>query len=130
MRVLTPTTASEAVEYFKTSGVLYSDIDRAALDALLAFADIELAKCRLNPDTPHKRSMRMLERVDVRGSGRCFEARLMVTCDNFDQREAFLFEPSGFINIAGWADSHNVQPFIAAFVEWVDWMADRSADVD
>jgi hypothetical protein len=36
----------------------------------------------------------------------------------FDRREAVSFNTDGFIGVAGWADNKNVQPLLAALMEW------------
>lgn len=52
------------------------------------------------------------------------EAReLFVGAHYFDEREAVSFERNGFIGIAGWADSKNERPFLAAFGAWVEWLS-------
>ena len=67
---LIPGTRDEARGLFADSGLTYADLDEAALDALLAFLDIELARCRLDPNTPYKRSMRMCHKIPrTRGAG-------------------------------------------------------------
>lgn len=38
----------------------------------------------------------------------------------FDDRQAITFESDGFVGFAGWADSTNVQPFLKAFMDWLD----------
>lgn len=124
---LIPETTDEARDLFADSGLTYADLDCHALDALVAFLDIELARCRLEPATPCQSSMRMRHRRMVRkGVGGGVEAaELFVRAHYFDEREAVTFERNGFVGIAGWADSRNVRPFLVAFGEWVEWLSKR-----
>ena len=122
---LIPETRDEARDLFADSGLTYADLDRQALDALVAFLDIELARCRLGPATPCQRSMRMRHKRMVRkGVGGGVEAaELFVRARYFDEREAVTFERNGFVGIAGWADSRNLRPFLVAFGERVEWLS-------
>lgn len=124
---LIPESNQEARDLFADSGLTYADIDGSALKALQAFADIELARCRLNPSAPLHVSMRMTHKVDVTvcDEGGIESAFLYVNGSYFKKREAFGFNSDGFIGIAGWADSKNVRPFLVAFGQWVEWMANR-----
>lgn len=124
---LIPETNQEARDLFADSGLTYADIDGPALDALVAFLDIELARCRLTPRTPCQSSMRMRHRRMIRkGAGSGIEAaELFVRAHYFDEREAVTFEKNGFIGIAGWADDKNTKPFLVAFGQWVEWMVNR-----
>lgn len=124
---LIPETNKEARDLFADSGLSYADIDRRALDALQAFCDIELARCRLNPSGSLHGSMRLTHKVDaiVCEEGGIESAFLYVNGSYFRKREAFTFNGDGFIGIAGWADSKNVRPFLVAFGQWVEWMDNR-----
>lgn len=64
-------------------------------------------------------------RIDLREDGKgIVGAYLFVDGRYFAGREAISFNGDGFIGIAGWADSKNVQPFLRAFYRWVtEWMA-------
>ena len=124
---LIPETNKEARDLFWDSGLTYKDIDKRALDVLLAFLDIELASCRLNPKTSLQGSMRMqteIVSVPADDGGIC-EAFLFVDGPYFVEREAISFNDDGFVGIAGWADSNNTRPFLVAFGQWVEWMANR-----
>lgn len=125
---LIPETNDEARELFANSGLTYDDIDGSALKALQAFADIELARCRLNPSAPLHVSMRMTHKVDatVCEEGGIESAFLYVNGSYFKKREVFSFNSDGFIGIAGWADSKNTRPFLVAFGQWVEWMVNRA----
>lgn len=46
----------------------------------------------------------------------------------FDAREAVSFNTDGFIGFAGWADSENVQPVLAGFVDWVRALKSPNAE--
>lgn len=124
---LIPETNQEARDLFADIGLTYKDIDRRALDALQAFADIELARCRLNPSAPLHGSMRLTHKIDatICEEGGIESAFLYVNGSYFRKREAFSFNGDGFIDIAGWADSKNVRSFLVAFGQWVEWMANR-----
>lgn len=40
----------------------------------------------------------------------------------FSNREAITFNRDGSIGFAGWATTNNLEPFIKAFVLWVEWL--------
>jgi len=50
----------------------------------------------------------------------CFYADLKCEADYFESRQAITFEADGFVGFAGWADDHNVQPFLSGFSRWVE----------
>lgn len=124
---LIPETNDEARDLFADSGLTYDDLDRPAFEALQAFADIELARCRLDPKSPLQRSLRMARRItsNIDLGGGIKSAELFVNGCYFKNREAFTFNAGGYIVVAGWADSKNLRPFLVAFGQWVEWLSRR-----
>lgn len=43
----------------------------------------------------------------------------------FEDREGITFNRDGFIGFAGWACDENAEPFILAFIDWVNWMIEN-----
>lgn len=60
------------------------------------------------------------------GTGSMVCAFLTGRGEYFEAREAISFNRDGFIGFCGSADSENSVPVLAAFVEWCDWMTERS----
>lgn len=46
---------------------------------------------------------------------------LTLKCQNWDSRECISFNSDGFIGFAGWADNKNIQPILAAVMDWVNF---------
>lgn len=117
--------ADAVVRSFRENGFGYDDIGIDQLKKLLACCDIELAKCRLDPDTPLQASMRMSGKIDCETNryGGIKHAALYVDGHYFEMREAVSFDGDGTIRLAGWADSKNIVPFSIAFAKWVEMIA-------
>lgn len=58
--------------------------------------------------------------------GRTVWCEIYVTGPYFNNREAITFNRDGFIGFAGWASTNNLEPFIKAFVLWVEWLKEVS----
>lgn len=55
--------------------------------------------------------------------GQVLGAYIRVDGAYFDDREAISIDPNGWVGFAGWADSCNERPFLAAFARWLDeWL--------
>ena len=58
--------------------------------------------------------------------GSISSCEIIVDGPYFKDREGITFNRNGFIGFAGWASSNNVQPFIRAFVLWIEWLKEVS----
>ena len=63
-------------------------------------------------------------------NGRLIWVEITVDGEYFKNREGITFNRDGFIGFAGWACDDNVQPFIRAFIEWIQWMKDMDIQND
>lgn len=61
--------------------------------------------------------------INTATTGGIKNAFLRVDSSYWRDREAISFNRDGFIGFAGWADDGNVQPFLRAFMRWLEeWM--------
>jgi hypothetical protein len=108
-------TRDEARKHWAASGLTYAALTAESLERLRARIDAEMIASGLIDHTYRARESATLHEqpgnrwADIRCSAYYFEDRQAVT-----------FEPTGFVGFAGWADEENVQPILAAFVDWVD----------
>lgn len=119
-------TRDEARAYFKDHYMQYTEDCNVFIAYPIHKSDMqklyELCEKHLNIDYGQM-SMTMSKKyqaVQNRNSaiGRAF---LFVDGEYFKKREAISFNRDGFIGFAGWASDKDVQPFLYAFIEWVDW---------
>lgn len=52
-------------------------------------------------------------------------AYINVKLDNYTEREGISFNPTEFIGFCGWAGNYNLQVFVDAFKEWVDYIYEQ-----
>lgn len=109
-----------------TANLTYSQIQPNDIRALEGFLCIEYAR--------HERNGSEMELcpsyrknhepfISPNAAGGIKEAYLRCAGCYFAGREAVSFNADGFIGIAGWADSTNVQPFLRALMRWLkEWM--------
>lgn len=108
----------------------YADISENDIRALEGFIAIECAMHdRKNEDGvlmgmhPSYRKKSEPKIAAARNGGGIRDAYLRVDGSYFCDREAVSFNADGFIGFAGWASDGNVQPFLRAFMRWIeDWM--------
>lgn len=125
---MTATTTRAGARELFASRLSYKQItcnDIRALEGLLAieYAQHERNECRHMDMRPSYRK-KYQPQVNLAEDGKGIKsAFLRVSGSYFQGREAISFNEDGFIGIAGWADSSNVQPFLRAFCRWVmEWM--------
>ncbi|MEK4968589.1 hypothetical protein MKX29_24395 [Cytobacillus sp. FSL R7-0696] len=115
----------EAREYFKNSGLSYSDIEVEDIATLNNFLAEEL-DLYLKEGTEHAKAMDMKVRKPLAKDLKVLKrtglkyAFLKVRGSYFDSREAISFNENGFIGFGGELDSKNVQPILRGFRRWVD----------
>ncbi|WP_342487302.1 hypothetical protein NSQ30_10585 [Bacillus sp. FSL R7-0651] len=117
--------SEEARNYFK-EGLCYEDITEGDICALVMLLNKHI-KQAVKEKTMSTVSMRMSQKLDskYRTNGTLKRCYVYINSHYFTQREAISFNLDGFIGFAGWADSSNRHPIIAAFVEWVDHMKEQ-----
>lgn len=120
-----------ARKYFKESGLAYSDIKEKDFYMLMALLADELEKYSeivKDPNTHGISTMRIstgLKRnmpvFNKQSNGNLKSAFIKVDSHYFEGREAISLNED-FVGFAGWADDTNIQPFVKAFVRFVDYL--------
>lgn len=122
-------TRDEARERFAGAGLSYGDVCAEDVQMLRSMLDVELRRARyLMPmSEPDQRLTAHAEPgvVFVAGDGGVMRKAFMVVSWGGEAREAISFNEDGFIGFCGWASDRNAQPFLAAFVAWVDLLEAR-----
>ena len=128
----------KARQYFKESGLTYTDIKEKDFYMLLAILADELEKYSeevKDPNTHGIASMRISDRnglkrylpiFNKKDNGELETAYIFVDSHYFNGREAISFNRD-FVGFAGWADDTNVRPFTKAFVRFTDYMKGKPA---
>ena len=123
----------EARQYFKDCGLTYKDITLGSLrylEILLNDQFNRVAKACMNGEHGKPRYwVRVNPAKYYKGSydedGRLLCAFMTGKGTYFEAREVISFNGSGFIGFCSDADNTNVQPVLAAFHEWCDWLKGR-----
>lgn len=132
-----PITRDQARQYFKDCGLSYQDINLRALRylelelndqfSLVTRAGLEgrrkkpLYWVRVNPAKYYKGKYDPL-------TGTLTYAFLTAKGTYFSARDVVSFQSDGFISFASEADDENVQPVLAAFLLWCDWLKRRKEE--
>lgn len=101
----------------ENSGLTYRDFNVYNIALLESILEDELSKHENLPmkiDRPLKKDFKF--NVD----GSLSHGYFKVKSSYFIKREAISFNDNGFVGFAGWADKFNVQPFVNAFIKWLD----------
>lgn len=117
----------EARIYFQRRGLHYSDINELDIYRLIQLLNKEIYDSKNS-------TVFMVKEIKFRKFGiektfnedktlHFIEIRVMGSY--FKDREAFTFNTNGFIAIANWADSTNLEIFTAAFKKWCDYLCER-----
>lgn len=124
-------TTDEARELYKKSGLTYRDIGSKEIAMLMDCIKAEL----LITETDLKFSLPNLRKSDINynDDGSIKNCYIMVNGDYFKRREAISFNTASlkgdeFIGFAGWASTANTQPFINAFVIWLNQFKNNKND--
>ncbi|MCE6958051.1 hypothetical protein LAZ40_03145 [Cereibacter sphaeroides] len=99
------------------SGIDIGEFGRPEFSRLRELVDEE---CRRSGAA---RASLRVSRMTSKDTPRGRVVRILCRSDYFKDREAFTFNPDGFVGIAGWADETSVQPFLKALVAWVRELA-------
>ena len=114
-----------AREYFKSKGLTYANVTSGdiCILAMLLNKNVKTANKRHEMSTD---SMHMSDKIKskYKTNGEIISCYLFINSHYFTQREAISFNEDGFIGFCGWADDRNTAPIVAAFMEWVDYLAD------
>jgi len=125
-----------ARKYFNESGLSYSDIKEKDFYMLIALLSDELEKFSeevKDPNTHGIATMRISDRNGLKrylpifnkgNNGELETAFIFVDSHYFEGREAISFNRD-FVGFAGWADDTNVQPFVKAFIRFVDYLKNK-----
>lgn len=108
----------DAREIWQQSGFDYSVLTRPNIEMLAGLLSTELAAFARDGGMVMSVADKTIWNDRV-GTSSC---EITVGGPYFKDREAITFNRNGFIGFAGWASSNNVQPFIRAFVRWVEWL--------
>lgn len=123
-------TRTEAREYFRQTGLAYSDITVSDLRLLCVLLERQFAFHRKERIETGGRvcwvrmncAPRFNGQFDENGRLRC--AFLDGKGEYFTIHEVISFELDGFIGFCCGMDAKNAEPVLAAFVEWCDIMAE------
>ena len=109
-----------ARNYFKKCGLTYQDIGIEELNKLIKMLNKHISdfdSCMIMIKEP--------ENIVLDKNKKIKFAELRVKGAYFDDREAITFNQDGFIGFCGWADGHNLTPFVMAFVEWCEYLKEN-----
>lgn len=126
----------EARQYF-ADRLTYEDLDKTNWRQLIAILEKHIQK-----HNEKELQKSEYERNYIMEIGKCVfrkgtksipkKAYINVKLDNYTEREGISFNPNEFIGFCGWADNYNLQVFVDAFKEWVDYVCkqkQQSTDV-
>lgn len=128
----------KARQYFKESGLAYTDIKEKDFYMLLAILADELEKYSEEVKDPNVHgisTMRISNREGLKryipifnkgDKGKLKTSFIYVDSDYFCGREAISLNQD-FVGFAGWADDTNVRPFTKAFERFTDYMKGKPA---
>ncbi len=116
-------TNEDARKYFESEGLSYGMVREHHFYMLVARLSEELSEFTFSPQVYTDKGNMKINKKTLRcqtTSKGLKKAFIEVDGPYFKSREGISFNADGFIGFAGWSDSHNVQPFINAFVKWID----------
>ena len=134
--MLTNLTRDQARQYFKDCGLSYKDVDLRALRYLeielnnqfnlVAQSCLNGGHCYPGGGPKPQYWVRVNPAKYYKGiyaeDGHLIKAAMTATGTYFTAREVITFHDNGDIGFAGEADKINVQPVLAAFMLWCDWL--------
>lgn len=114
-------TSEEARNLFTEKGLSYKEVTEGDICVLAMLLNKHVKRAN-KAGTMSVNTMRMSQKIKSKynTNGTLKECHLFLNSHYFTQREAISFNKDGFIGFAGWADSGNKEPFISAFIEWLD----------
>ena len=115
------TTEQARILYAQNVGKDYAKLNPVLLHRLAAIVD---ERCRASNSFPMegKSTYRAQREPKIKYNGAGYVTEAYITCSAFyfSKREAISFNRDGFIGFAGWSDSYNIKPILAAFQHWVE----------
>lgn len=114
----------EAREYFKCLNLSYEDITINDIYKLIQILNFEIASVE-NISIMIKEPRIKKNKNIIFKNNKLIFAEIRVKGLYFDDREAITFNEDGFIGIAGWADNHNLIPFVNGFKKWCDYLSNK-----
>lgn len=115
-----------ARDYFNKCNITYEDIEIKEIYKLIQILNrriVEFGSCMLMINEPILNGKNKNIILDKNGKIKYAEIRVKGTY--FDDREAITFNEDGWIGFCGWADRHNIVPFVMGFKEWCDYIVER-----
>lgn len=113
-------TTEQARKYFEDSGLTYNDIEEVDFAVLLILLKKHMHRANKYNITSVDMRVSRIVNGRFKTNGQLIECYLFVNSHYFKKREAISFNKNGFIGFCGWAGGRNHEPFINAFIEWVD----------
>lgn len=117
-----------ARKYFKNNNLSYEDIGMNEIYKLIQILNRRIAEagsCILMINEPKLRGRNT--NIKLNKVGKIKYAEIRVKGTYFNDREAITFNEDGFIGFCGWADGHNLTPFVMGFREWCDYLLSKKA---
>jgi hypothetical protein len=122
-------TNDEARKYFADAGLSYSDITSGDICSLVMLLNKHIkAACKQGITTIKGMCTNQKITSKYWTNGTIVHCYITMRGEYFSNRECISFNPDGFIGFAGWADTKNTDPIIAAFCEWVDGVKEARHD--
>ena len=120
-------TRDEARAYFKEKGLTYADISCTDLRLLSSLLDRQFAqerRERIEADRPIHWQRVAGIRGEYETTGGMIWTSIAAKGATFMTTNAISFNRDGYIGFCGNASDENLQPVLAAFVAWVDELAE------
>lgn len=114
--------SDDARKYFEDLKLSYTMITRESLEELNRLISIELTT---HDDEKVDYKMLPFEKANIDFyRNRLNHCYLKFSSNYFESREAISFNPDGFIGFNGEGSSRNKMPFVRAFIQWCNQLAD------
>lgn len=115
-----------AREHFKKCNLSYSDIGIKEINKLVEYLNKHIqdyGSCMIKINDPILKGNN--KNIIFDSNNKIKFAELRVKGTYFDDREAITFNDDGWIGMCGWADSHNITPFVMGFIEWCNYLKEK-----
>lgn len=109
----------EANEMFYKSGFTYQDVTLNDINVLKQMLVDEIVVSTTKSIKTMRVSDDILFATDTK---KMVEAKIYVDANYFEKREGITFNEDGTIVLCGWADDGNKQPFLEAFIKWIEYL--------
>lgn len=108
----------QAREIWSNAGFDYSVLTVPKVEMLVGLLSMELSTFAMDGGM----EMSVADKIIWMDGDRTVWCEISVSGPYFNNREAITFNRDGYIGFAGWASTVNLEPFIKAFVLWVEWL--------